>query len=518
MDSFSPVVQAYRFYDDDAGEAASTPLANQDTNITVNLDGGNVALQLRELIQNTTAVAGAAGDDYALQFSINGGAFATVTGATTGVIASTSGLTNDGATTNRATNGITDGTGSFVAGEQCTDGTLDNHALTASNFTEHVWGVTLVAADLSDGDVITFRTSLNGGAPGMTNSVTPTITADITAPTFDGEMASTLPAVTTSGAGVLRFVGAAAITLAALTSSGTGTHDQQATDGYRITPELNRRVTPTGDARITAGVIQPVTATGAVTLPAATVSGAGKLTFAGTASIVLPAVTVSGDGTYTPLAITGTGAVTLPAVTSSGAGKLTFAGTGASTLPSVTVSGDGAQTFSGTGAVTLPSVTASGAGKLTFTATSAVTLPAVTVSGEGTTESTAVTGTGDPDLRSITVSGSGSLTFAGEGATTLPSVTVSGSGALGFSGSGASTLPAVTVSGAGKLAFTGSGAITLPSVTVSGDGTYTPQAITGTGAITLASLTVSGVGTHDTGDPTEDGTWQMILNRRRNRR
>lgn len=176
MDVVLPVAAAYRFYDDDAGEAASTPLANQDTNVTISVDAGNVPFQLRYRIQNAAAVAGAATDDYALQRSHNGGAYATINGATTAVLASASGLTNDNATTNRATNGITDGTGSFVAGEQSSDGIVDNWSLTASNFSELVWGGTVVAADVSNGQTITFRVAFNGGTPGMTNSVTPTIT------------------------------------------------------------------------------------------------------------------------------------------------------------------------------------------------------------------------------------------------------------------------------------------------------------------------------------------------------
>lgn len=182
MDVFTPVAQAFRFYDDDAGEALSTPLANQDTNVTINVDAGNVAFQLRYRIQNTTAVAGAATDDWALQRSVNGGAFATINGTTSAILASTSGLTNNNATTNRATNGITDGTGTFDAGEQSSDGIIDDDALGASNYTEQVWGGTLVKADVNNGDVVTFRVSLNGGTPGMTNSVTPSITVQKTVP------------------------------------------------------------------------------------------------------------------------------------------------------------------------------------------------------------------------------------------------------------------------------------------------------------------------------------------------
>ena len=182
MDVFTPVVQAFRFYDDDADEASSTPLANQDTNVTIDVDAGNVSFQLRYRIQATTAVGGATTDDYALQRSVNAGAFATINGTTSAILAAAAGLTNDNATTNRATNGITDGTGSFVASEQSTDGIVDNWQLTASNYTEIVWGGTLVAADVSDNDAITFRVSLNGGAPGMTNSVTPTITVQKSPP------------------------------------------------------------------------------------------------------------------------------------------------------------------------------------------------------------------------------------------------------------------------------------------------------------------------------------------------
>jgi hypothetical protein len=173
---FSPSANAFRFYDDDADEATSTPLANQDTNYSADVNAGDFALQLRYRIQNTTAVAGSATDDWTLQVSKNGGAYTSITTATSNVKATASGLTNDGATTNRGTNGITDGTGSFVAGEQSSDGTIDNNQLTASNYTEQVWGITLVKADLTNADTLDFRVSLNGASPGMTNAVTPRIT------------------------------------------------------------------------------------------------------------------------------------------------------------------------------------------------------------------------------------------------------------------------------------------------------------------------------------------------------
>ena len=86
-------------------------------------------------------------------------------------------LTEAAATTNRATEGISDGSGSFVAGQQDTeDGVILNHQLTASNFTEHVFALKIIAADVAPTDTLDFRLALNGGSPGMTNTVEPTIT------------------------------------------------------------------------------------------------------------------------------------------------------------------------------------------------------------------------------------------------------------------------------------------------------------------------------------------------------
>lgn len=304
MDVFSPNANAFRFYDDDADEANSTPLANQTTNITVNVDAGNVAFQLRYRVQNATAVAGATTDDYTLQRSHNAGAFSTVNGSTV-IIASTSGLTNNNATTNRATNGITDGTGSFVAGEQCTDGTLDNHQLTASNFTEHAWGCTVVAADVNHGDTIDFRISLNGGAPGMTNSVTPRITIQKAA-TGTGALVAQAADVTGSGTSSSTGTGALAAQAAAIDGEGIG-----------------------GDVS---------TGTGALTAQAAVVDGSGTSSSSGTGALSAQAADVAGTGTSSS---TGTGLLTAQAATVVGSGTSQSAGAGALLAGSSIIVGEG---------------------------------------------------------------------------------------------------------------------------------------------------------------------------------
>lgn len=183
MSSFSPSANAFRLYNDGT-ESGSTPIANQDTNATITVDS-DTQVHVRYRFQETGGKSGATTDDYNLQVSVNGGAYANITTSTQKVKVDTgSTLTDGSATTNRATNGITDGTGSFIAGiQEEGDGQITNYQLTASNFTEQVWAVKLIAADFNNGATIDFRVSLNGGTPGMTNSVTPRITISQTTAT-----------------------------------------------------------------------------------------------------------------------------------------------------------------------------------------------------------------------------------------------------------------------------------------------------------------------------------------------
>jgi hypothetical protein len=91
------------------------------------------------------------------------------------IVFNSSNLTDGAATTNRASSGITDGTGSFVASKVSEDGLLDNFQITASNFTEALYSMTLVSANLSNGDTLDFRV-LRNGAVVNTYSATPRIT------------------------------------------------------------------------------------------------------------------------------------------------------------------------------------------------------------------------------------------------------------------------------------------------------------------------------------------------------
>ena len=169
MDVFTPVFDRFRFYADGT-ESGSVALANENTNISVNLTGGDAIVLLRMRVQNTTATAGLSTDDYVIEWSKNGGAYGN--GAEISTNTTFTQLVHGNATTNR----LTAGTGSFQAGRQIeSTGTLD-FLHNASTYVEHVIGFKIIQANVNDGDTLDFRVTLNFGTPGMTNSVTPRIT------------------------------------------------------------------------------------------------------------------------------------------------------------------------------------------------------------------------------------------------------------------------------------------------------------------------------------------------------
>ncbi len=157
---------AYRFYEDGT-EAGSVALGSQDTALTRNVAAdSNILARFR--IQNTNATVGVSTDDYQLQrLLFRQGAIETATGwvnvdASSNAVKgfNSANLTDGGATTGR----LTAGTGSFVAGEVSEDGLVDDDLITASNYTEFVYSLTLVANDLADGDQIRLRVLRNGSA------------------------------------------------------------------------------------------------------------------------------------------------------------------------------------------------------------------------------------------------------------------------------------------------------------------------------------------------------------------
>jgi len=175
-DMFTPHFNAFRLYDDDAGEATSAPLEAQDVNHSINVDS-NVAFQVRCRIDETGNASGTTMDDYILQYEKNDSTIwvnLTTTDTGDGIRAVAAALTNDNATTDRSQDPISNpGGGSFDAGEQSTDGVVDDMQLTANNFTEHAYGAELVSANVANNDTFDFRfanssISANNVEPRMT--------------------------------------------------------------------------------------------------------------------------------------------------------------------------------------------------------------------------------------------------------------------------------------------------------------------------------------------------------------
>jgi len=218
---------AYRWYEDGSENASADAGCAINTALQRYLDGDQT-LGLRIRLQITNAVSGASTDDFQLQYSKNGGAFTNLTTSTTDVKAvDSTNLTDQAATTNR----LGAGSGSFVAGLVSEDGLADNKQVTASNYSEFLYTVRLVAANLADNDVITFRVLRNGST--MTYTVTPQVTVKVPGATAGNSTAivkHTGTNVIHHGGSIYEIVkctGAAATYDADAVSSTTITGDQE---------------------------------------------------------------------------------------------------------------------------------------------------------------------------------------------------------------------------------------------------------------------------------------------------
>lgn len=94
-------------------------------------------------------------------------------------------LTGGAVTTNR----LGAGTGSFQAGEVCEDGNVNDIALNASAYTEILYSLKIIAADVVAGDTLRFRVLYNGATTQMTYTQTPTINVIRSAATVNATIA-----------------------------------------------------------------------------------------------------------------------------------------------------------------------------------------------------------------------------------------------------------------------------------------------------------------------------------------
>lgn len=251
---FTPHFNAWRSYDSDGGEAASTALAAQDTAADVDVSSGDKAFQLRARVDETGGASGSTMDDYRIEYEKNDSATwvaLSTTDTGDGIRAVAAGLTNDAATTDRSSEPIGNpGSGSFVAGEQSDDAVVDNMQLTANNFTEHVYGVEIVAANVADGDTFDFRFA---AASNVTNNVEPRV--DVV------KSAGATPITATVTAGGTVGVTKKVSKLAAVTAGGTVVR----------TLKVSKLAAVTAGATVVSSLIQFAAITASVTATATAV-------------------------------------------------------------------------------------------------------------------------------------------------------------------------------------------------------------------------------------------------------
>ena len=175
---------SFRFYEDGA-ESSSTAIDAQDTNIN-RVVVADTNLQIRVRVQEIAGINGLTTDDYQLNCALSGGGYINISlGAV--VPFDSASLTDGGATTNR----LGSGSGSFVAGKISEDAVTDNFQITASNYTELLYSLTISSADVVHGDTLDFRVYLNN-SPLDSYTVTPRITVQkntVTTKTQSGKTA-----------------------------------------------------------------------------------------------------------------------------------------------------------------------------------------------------------------------------------------------------------------------------------------------------------------------------------------
>jgi len=171
--AFIPSLDSFRYYEDGT-ETGSSAIDTQDTDISRNVDSdSNLQIRIRVQEQGPGSVGGVSTDDWQLQYDKNTGGFVNVASSSSNVKAFPSASLVDAADT---TNRLGAGTGSFIAGEiDEANGEVTDHQLTADNFTEYLWSVTLISADLANNDTLDFRVLLNAAA--INSDIVPRITA-----------------------------------------------------------------------------------------------------------------------------------------------------------------------------------------------------------------------------------------------------------------------------------------------------------------------------------------------------
>ena len=167
--TFTPEADAFGIYEDGTESGAAERLGENIFGMLNHTLAADQQFQYRSRVQETAGGAGAATDNWGLEYEKNDSAsWVAITASSALLQADTaSSLTDGGATTDR----LSAGTGSFVAGEQEEiNGVIEDLQLTADNYTNLLWGLKPIEGDISSGDYVKLRVTLNGSP--ISNTIT----------------------------------------------------------------------------------------------------------------------------------------------------------------------------------------------------------------------------------------------------------------------------------------------------------------------------------------------------------
>lgn len=218
---FAVTQQRFRFYNDDGSITTATAAAAENTNLTITDGGGNKSYHLLIQMQETGGTSGATTDDWQLQYSKNAGAWTNVTTTSSNVKAFDSANLTDGGSIATGDFRLTAGTGTAQAGKISEDGLLDDFIVRSTQYSEILFTIQTVDADLAAGDTLDFRVLYNGATTDVTYSVTPRITNQTTGYTMVADAGAFT--LTGTAAGLLRgYVMAASAASFTLTGTAAG--------------------------------------------------------------------------------------------------------------------------------------------------------------------------------------------------------------------------------------------------------------------------------------------------------
>lgn len=194
---------------------------------------------------------------------------------------------------------------------------------------------------------------------------------------------------------------------------------------------------------------------------------------------------------------TGTGAITAPAATVSGSGFQTNDGSGSLSAPAGLVNGSGVSDRVGTGSISAPAATVAGSGIQTVTGTGSLVGYVGEVDGAGTV-TVPVFGTGALDSPMPLVSADGDIESGNQdlvGDLIVGAGIVQGTGITSKTGTAALVHPMPIVAGSGKSTISGTGALTAPDgYVIAGSGLLSPPDAVGTAGLVAPAGELSGAG------------------------